>query len=231
MGFYNLHPQAIRELQSPDAGELLRRDGRNLASVLARVPPRVADRIRDYLTRIVPGIEGVERVSLGPKETLLFRQEVKGSEYPWKFYATSMSDGTLRALGALTAAMQLVESETSVRFVGIEEPETALHPAATGALMDALREAVDVTQLAITTHSPDLLDQVRMESECLLVVVSEGGNTKLAPVDEVGKEALRQHLYSVGELFRMDQLRPDPADLKRQTEQLGFSFFGREPKA
>jgi predicted ATPase len=34
MGFYNLNPEEIRELQPSDTGELLRRDGSNLASVL-----------------------------------------------------------------------------------------------------------------------------------------------------------------------------------------------------
>src|SRR5207247_2037565 len=34
MGFYNLNPDEIRDLQPPDAGEVLLRDGRNLASVL-----------------------------------------------------------------------------------------------------------------------------------------------------------------------------------------------------
>ena len=35
MGFYNLNPDEIRELQPPDAGEVLKRDGSNLASVLS----------------------------------------------------------------------------------------------------------------------------------------------------------------------------------------------------
>ena len=34
MGFYNLNPDEIRELQPPDTGEVLKRDGSNLASVL-----------------------------------------------------------------------------------------------------------------------------------------------------------------------------------------------------
>ena len=32
MGFYNFHPEQIRELQSPDPGELLKPDGSNIAS-------------------------------------------------------------------------------------------------------------------------------------------------------------------------------------------------------
>ena len=35
MGFYNLNPDAIRDLQAPDPGDLLKRDGSNLASVLS----------------------------------------------------------------------------------------------------------------------------------------------------------------------------------------------------
>ena len=35
MGFYNLNPVSIRDLQQPDAGLLLNRDGNNLASVLS----------------------------------------------------------------------------------------------------------------------------------------------------------------------------------------------------
>ena len=34
MGLYNLNPEVIRDLQPPDTGEVLRRDGSNLASVL-----------------------------------------------------------------------------------------------------------------------------------------------------------------------------------------------------
>lgn len=37
MCFYNLNPDRIRDLQAPDSGELLRRDGSNLASVLRQI--------------------------------------------------------------------------------------------------------------------------------------------------------------------------------------------------
>ena len=50
-----------------------------------------------------------------------------------------------------------------MRLVGIEEPETALHPAAAAVLMDALREGAVQTQVIVTTHSPDLLDLIDLE--------------------------------------------------------------------
>jgi predicted ATPase len=226
MGFYNLDPEAMREPQAPDAGELLHHDGSNIASVVGRLsahPSDVLARISDYLRQIVPAVESVERAPLGPRETLQFLQKVKGSKYPWRFYASSMSDGTLRALGALVAVTQFAEGAQTVRLVGIEEPETALHPAAAGALMDALREATKHTQVIVTTHSADLLDQVDIDRDGLLVVVSTDGVTRIAPADEASINVVREHLYSVGELLRADQLAPNPTSLEEQDQMELFS--------
>jgi len=219
MGFYNLNPDAMKELQNPDAGELLHRDGSNIASVVARLKserPEIMDRVDQFLGTIVPGIVGAERIPLGPRETLLFKQAVEGSKHPWKFYATNMSDGTLRAFGTLVAITQLANGHSSVSLVGIEEPETALHPAAAGALMEALREASWRTQVLVTTHSPDLLDQMDASSEAVLVAKSDRGNTKIAPIDKASHEAIQRHLSTPGELLRLEQLEPDQDDLLRQ---------------
>ncbi|HUU85376.1 MAG TPA: AAA family ATPase [Phycisphaerae bacterium] len=224
MGFYNLNPEAMKELQNPDAGELLHRDGGNIASVIARLnadQPEINSRIRAYLKTIVPGITEVQRAPLGPKETLEFRQEVVGSAHPWRFYANSMSDGTLRVLGALVAVAQLAGRKTPVRLVGIEEPETALHPAAAGALMDALREAAAHTQVVVTSHSPDLLDRIDAHVDGFLAVQSKQGTTEIGPVDPASLGAIKDHLYTPGELLRMDQLEPDRGNI-RQQEQLSL---------
>lgn len=211
MGFYNLNPQQMKEVQTPDAGELLRRDGSNLASVLARLEdvPERNNRIREYLQAIVPGVVDFSRKQLGNRETVEFRQEVHGARNPWRFYAASMSDGTLRVLGILVATMQLAGLRKSVRLVAIEEPETALHPAAAGALMGCLREAAANTQILITTHSPELLDEVDIDEENLLVVEFDKGITQIAPVDAASRDAIRDYLVTPGELLRKNQLRPD----------------------
>lgn len=213
MGFYNLNPDQIRDVQTPDSGELLRRDGSNLASVISRLSddrPETKARIREYLALIVPEIEDFNRVAVGHQETLEFRQRVEGAEHPWKFYAGSMSDGTLRTLGILTAVMQIVDRKETVRLVGIEEPETALHPAAAGALMDALREAAATTQVVVTTHSPDLLDRFDPNTDTLLAVAQRDGTTEIGPADQASIESIREHLFTAGELLRMDQLAPAP---------------------
>jgi predicted ATPase len=140
-----------------------------------------------------------------------------------------MSDGTLRALGTLVAVSQLADRKHPVSLVGIEEPETALHPAAAGALMDALREAVSHTQVVVTTHSPELLDQVNPEEDTVLAVQSQQGNTEIGPVDPASHEAIKSHLYTPGELLRMDQLSIDAADLERQKQMQMFESNGELP--
>ncbi|HEX8690861.1 MAG TPA: AAA family ATPase [Longimicrobium sp.] len=228
MGFYNLNPDVIRELQSPDPGLILSRDGSNIASVLKTLTtrnPQVKERIEEYLSKIVSSISGVDAIPVGPKETLQFRQDVSGAKYPWRFIAANMSDGTLRALGNLVALFQS-GSDSIVPFVGIEEPETALHPAAAGILTDGLADASEHTQVAVTSHSPDLLDNEKIPDESLLAVISERGETKIGPLDPAGRSALRDHLFTAGDLLRMDQLRPDPRAINLRPEQL--PLFGED---
>ncbi len=228
MGFYNLNPDAIRELQSPDPGLLLARDGSNVASVLetlANRSPDIRARIEEYLSKIVPGVSGVDPIMVGPKETLEFRQEVSGSKDPWRFIAANMSDGTLRALGILIALFQNSGSDgAGVPFVGIEEPETALHPAAAGVLTDSLADASEHTQIAVTSHSPELLANDEIPDDAILAVVSRRGETKIGPLDAAARTALRSRLFTAGDLLRMDQLQPDPKATDINPDQL--ALFG-----
>ena len=219
MGFYSLNPDRIRDLQTPDAGDLLARDGSNIASVLtqmAKRSPRDKSRIENYLSHFVPGIQHVDAKVIGPKETLEFRQQVAGSRDPWRFLAANMSDGTLRSLGILVSLFQSSNGEaTAVPLVGIEEPEVALHPAAARVLLDSILDASERSQVIVTSHSPDLLDHKDLAIESILAVVAEKGETQIAYLDAAGKSALREHLYTAGELLRMDQLQPDRDEIKR----------------
>jgi hypothetical protein len=214
MGLYNFNPDVIRELQSPDPGEVLTSDGHNLASVLKRLADeepfgRMA-RVVELLGKVVPGITGVSHRPFGKKETLEFRQVVAGSKDAWRFDAENMSDGTLRALGVLVALFQRPATDgRAVRLVGIEEPETALHPGAAAVLRSALFEASRHTQVIVTSHSPDLLDDKGISAENIVSVISRGGETFLGPVDEASRTSIRDQLFTAGELLRLNQLSTD----------------------
>lgn len=218
MGFYNLNPKVMRELQKPQDGRLLKPVGENIASVIShlkRVAPDRLSAIREYLVSVVPTVQGLERKAIGPMETLEFRQDVAGAKHPWRFLAQNMSDGTLRALGVMTALLQS-NVDYSPTLIGIEEPETALHPAASAALREVLVHAASHTQVLVTSHSPDLLDDQSIDADSILSVVSEGGETKIAPLDAASRNVLRNHLFSAGELLRLNQLAPDRAAIDRQ---------------
>jgi predicted ATPase len=180
--------------------------------------------IQEYLQTVVPMVHGVERKQVGPMETLEFRQDMAGSKHPWRFMAQNMSDGTLRALGVLTALFQ-GNQDYAPSLVGIEEPETALHPAASAALREALARASEHTQVIVTSHSPDLLDDRDLSADSLLAVVAEGGETRIAPLDEASSEAMRHQLFSAGELLRLNQLAPD-ANVLAEQEQSQADLFG-----
>jgi predicted ATPase len=208
---FSLNPDVIRQPQTPDSGEFLHRDGSNIASVLHRLQRSARGqedkaRLESYLQLIVPGMHGVARSELGNWETLEFTQDVPGARNPWRFQAQSVSDGTLRALGVLVSLFASTGSTLST--VGIEEPESALHPAAAGVLLDALRDASERRQVLVTSHSPDLLDRHDFDLSELRAVRSVGGETVIGQLDEAGVLALREQLYTPGELLRNDQLLP-----------------------
>ncbi|EDY46420.1 AAA family ATPase [Streptomyces sp. SPB074] len=217
---FSLNPDVIRRPQTPDSGEFLHRDGSNIASVLHRLERSKRgmddkDRIQNYLSLIVPGMRGVTRSDLGNWETLEFSQDVPGAKNPWRFQAQSVSDGTLRALGVLVSLFARTGSTLST--VGIEEPESALHPAAAGVLLDALRDAAERRQVIVTSHSPDLLDRNDFTLAELRAVRSIGGETRIGQLDAAGVLALREQLYTPGELLRSDQLLPAVNSETRET--------------
>ena len=223
MRFYSLVPDHIRNLQEPDTGVFLNRDGSNAASVLrevrARNPPDY-ERICSLLGKVVPGTTGVDYDHVGSKETLLFRQEV-GTAFPWTFPALNMSDGTLRVLGLLLAVFQ----QPPPPFIAIEEPESTIHPGATDVLMDVFKEGQRRSQLLLTTHSPDILDSDKITDDQLRIVTAHAGKTTLSPLSVAGRQAVRKGLYTAGELLRSNSLKPDLAASRLLSSEL--NLFGQ----
>jgi predicted ATPase len=123
-----------------------------------------------------------------------------------------MSDGTLRAFGILLAVFQAASERPGSSpplLIGLEEPEMALHPAAAGVLLSALREGARHCQILVTSHSPDLLDNSDISTDSLLAVDNQDGLTRIGPLDAADRAVLRDKLFTPGELLRQNQLAPD----------------------
>lgn len=229
--FYNLNPEAMRNLHPPDSGELLKPDGSNVASVLSNLgkcSPDCKNRIEEYLSKVVPGVVGVDRRRVGARETVEFRQQIDGSQHTRRFWASSMSDGALRALGLLVSLFQgACNGSSNGRFVGIEEPQAGLHPAAAGVLFDALRDAGQHSQILTTCNSPELLDNYEVSADSIFVVWAERGESYIGPLGLVARSILRDRLYTAGELLRMDQLDPESDSSNVKPGQI--RLFGPHP--
>ncbi len=224
MRFYHPDPHVIRELQWPDSGDRLARDGCNATSVLRAMlqsAPARKVRVEKLLAAVAPGVEAVDVRTLGAREVLVFQQQVGNARDAWHFPAASMSDGTLRALGILLALFHTCgEERQAAALIAIEEPELALHPAGAGVLLDAIREASTTAQMLITSHSPDLLDNLRMPCETLLEVRAVEGETQIAAADETRRGQVRDLLCGRGEPSRLPRMESAAALFGETVQQM-----------
>ena len=199
---YNFHPPAIRELHRSFGSPVLERDGWNLARAiegLTELDPESVERVRGYLHAIVNEVVGFEVVQLSDYETIRFHLRAQSDGRPLELDAASMSDGTLRVLASLIAAFQ-IQLPVDPGLVAIEEPETALHPAAMRAIVDALDEATGRNQILLTTDSAEMLDNPTIRPENVRVVQMVDGRTEIGPVDAASVEIVKRQLNTLGGL-------------------------------
>jgi len=223
---YSIEPPKLREMQDPDGGTSLRKDGSNAASVLQEIGRQDQSqlaRIGEILATIVPNTRAVRVRKHGNKLSLEFIQEwddvargagkwgvgekaENGEANTLRFEAFNMSDGTLRALGLLAAVFQ----RPAPSLVVVEEPEATIHPGALGSVLDLIRHAAKNMQVVVTTHSPDVLEAKWIRPEHLRIVEWAHGATRVGDLSESTREALRDHVMGAGELLRSNALRSEP---------------------
>lgn len=194
------NPALVAALQEPSSTQEYDPAGANTASIFESLTPDERDRVTERLSAIVPGIVRIEPRTFADQQTLAFVQDVAGVNRT--FLAKQMSDGTLRAFAIMLALSQ----SDQPRLVVVEEPEVAIHLGALQSLVEILRAESSTTQVLITTHSADIIDEI--PTEALRVVWSEDGKSRLAPISEHSKEVLRTGLISPGALLRADALDP-----------------------
>ncbi|MBM4274283.1 MAG: chromosome segregation protein SMC [Deltaproteobacteria bacterium] len=219
MRFYSIIPKELRELQESDQGDYLSREGSNAAAILRRLKKDEQSawrykRLCNLLSKVVQGIDQVEYHPVGQKETIQIKQDV-GTKYPWTFDALNMSDGTLRILGLLLAVYQ--PGFHSV--IAIEEPESTVHPAVTEIIIEVLMDASNERQVLITTHSPDILDYKYLQDSQIRIVTMENYSTLIAELSQSSRQAIREHLYTPGELLRSGELTPDIEKAKEESRK------------
>jgi hypothetical protein len=209
MSFYNINPENLRQPQKIVQTHPFDEQGRNLAAVLRNFKQQNSADVPDIihaLSRLVEGIEDYSVSNVGSYlvTRLLYsyhdRGEAGDDGSRMSAELAQESDGTLRILSILAALYQI----PSLPLVVIEEPESNIHPGALGVIADVLEEASVRSQVIVTTHHPDLID--RFEIDNLRVVDKDAGVTRVGNIALSQREAIRDRLFSPGELMRAEGL-------------------------
>jgi len=223
MRFYSLGLDELRQPRPRSAGALLGHRGEYLADVvgtLEREHGGHKERLDAYLAAVLgaaePGGAWIDQWFSGPLDdrgytSVLLHTRAGLAGRDVVFGPTSMSDGTIRAAGVLAALFQPATLGGRVPLVGIEEPETALHPAAAGVLFDALTEASQHVQVVATSQSADLLDREDLDLASVRSVTMDRGLTIIGNVDPASRQIVEKRLHTLGELMRGNQVMPDSA--------------------
>jgi predicted ATPase len=172
----------VKQQHSLSDHQFLRADGKNLAAFLYRLrnasfePAGISDkddknfhdsyrRICSALRQVAPYFDDfvLEPDGLRPDLIQLAWREQGSDE---TFFASALSDGTLRFICLATLLLQPVGLLPSL--IIIDEPELGLHPFAIHQLAALLKAASTRTQVIVSTQSVTLINQ--LEAHDLIVV-------------------------------------------------------------
>lgn len=207
--FYHFSTEILRRPQRSSRRTAVGRHGEGIGDALAAlsaVNEPAKARVDAYLSAIAQGATGIEAREVSGYKALVLNTSVDGEAF--EFSSEAMSEGTAHSAAVLTALFQPDSLDGRLPLIGIEEPELALHPAATGVLFDALTEASEHVQVIATSQSADLLDREDLDPAVIRPVTMRDGLTIIGEVDDASREIAKQKLYTFGELMRGNQLSP-----------------------
>lgn len=201
--FYNANDMDIRAIKREpieiDAlQKTLESNGRNLTMVLYNLY-HTDNYFEENLDRILRSMFTGHR---GIKFPLI---DSRHFELRWGFRSHNkdltldqVSDGTVRML----CWVVVLTNSSPPDLICIDEPELGIHPAWLPILADLIKDASTRTQVIVTTHSPELLDEFTDQAE--KVVVCSEDEQGHAVFDRLDKEELLEWLerYRLGQMFR-----------------------------
>jgi predicted ATPase len=161
----DFHISDARGRKIQEEGIHLSSSGDNLPSVAYRMheeEPEIFNTVLDKMRQWVPGISDI-KAQIGDDGSLLVRYSDGAFKDPFLDY--NVSDGTIK----MFAYMILLHDPIPHEILCVEEPENQLYPE----LMTSLAEEFDGYayrggQVFISTHSPEFLNAVGLESIYIL---------------------------------------------------------------
>ena len=151
----------MRPLRRPteyNQGERLLASGNNLSYLLNNLKNQHSfefEKIEELMKDVNPNYKSIDFSLLGSQIYLSIREKNIGHTID----ALHMSDGTLRFLLLLS----IFYNPNCGYIIGMDEPETGLHPDMIKSVANMLKQVAKSTQLILATHSPLLLNQFKLD--------------------------------------------------------------------
>lgn len=162
-------------------------DASNLADALLTLRMRDEQAFLDVqrdLAAILPGLDQIELGSLGGSTaSAVVRLVERGVSRPVDLADASF--GTVRSLALLVA----LHDPSPPSLTAIEEIDHGIHPYGLDVLVDRLRSAAERTQLLVTTHSPTLVNRLKVGE---LVMCGRDADTGASRIPALRRDELQE---------------------------------------
>lgn len=158
----------------------LRKNGDNLSQLLNNLKNNktlVYNKIEENLSKVNPTYKSIEFTNFSSQLYLSLREK----NLDKTIEALHISDGTLRFL----LLMCIFYNPERGFLIGIDEPESGLHPDMIKSIGDMMKFAATDSQMIIATHSPLLLNQFELE-DVLIFEKNEENRTIVKQLSESG---------------------------------------------
>jgi predicted ATPase len=182
--YYNLIPLVMKPIKPFTRANFLQERGDNLVEYLTTLKTSYADNFRSIEQVVKDTFPEVEQLIPEPTQSgqVFLTLREKYLKKPIKSW--DMAEGELNFIAMV--ALILSPAEMGAPLVCVEEPESHLHPRLIETLVELLRQSearfisqgIGAAQLFITTHSPYLVDQLKLDE--LVVVEKVRGETHYA---------------------------------------------------
>jgi predicted ATPase len=203
--FYRLVPHLMRNINPTAAPPYLSEHGENLSAWLMHLQTRYPEAfasIRQVCQDVLPDLTDLFTWPT-PQATVSLASKEKSLKRP--VTVPDMSDGELVFIALLSVLLSPPDLRPAVCFV--EELENHLHPRLIEVLVEILRQLqgesapANGTQVIATTHSPHLVDRLRLEE--VIVFQKRQGETIISyPRDKAHlRELLDNKDLGLGDLF------------------------------
>lgn len=208
--YYRLVPALMKRDSAVVMTNFLNENGDNFSSwfmTLQTTYPKEFHQIKQVARDVFPGLEEIFTPPTQIATTFVTTQE-KHLKRPITIW--HMSDGEIVFL----AWLSLIFAPSGAPLYCIEEMENHLHPKLLETLVEVLNQrqkelGPDAAQIIVTTHSPYLVDKVKIED--LIVIEKSDGVTKCTrPASKTHlKELLEREELGLGELWYSGALGGD----------------------